>query len=401
MTFFDREKYNKKFLKNPLSQEKKQVDFYFDFLLQMFESDELDEDYFGLINCDDLLESLKNYIRVSKITARGTASSYIGNIRKLYENLETYYGIKNEDIYVNKNFVTYITEKSKVIYATLNKTTDKETATDEEYENLLSNIKEEENKYSYNAAVEGFKKYVYVDNRNKLSDGPDSFRLIRAVCASRFVYEFGIKNKEIVKMKVSDVNLEQGIITRGRYKLRLSEEFKKSLIEYIKIRRYWLLNLEKESAFLFISRNGDEMSINQASNKLFGSIISKSNKKRSKSTDYFARKCLTRMINQGFNSLFIEEITGYKKNTYEKLCESINEDKEYTENKLLDFTKVDRNSKIETKNKSSVRIWKKGFIYCPECGRELKAVADELVLLKKENDEKLYLCCKICGGKYE
>lgn len=402
MTFFNKEKYYSDFIGNINSQEKKQVKFFFDFLQRKLEATELEEEYFALISGDDLLESLEAYIIVSKITAKGTASAYLGSLKKLYENLLSNYGVENTEIYVNKNFVPYVTEKAKKQFAVLNDSIDKETASDEEYEIFLSNIEAEESKYSYDKAVNGLNKYIFIDDRNELSDGPDEFRLIRAVCASRMVAEFGIKNNEINKLKIDDLDLEKGVIKRGQYQLRLTENFRNSLIKYLSIRDYLLSILNKNQNLLFVTRDGDKIPSAQLSNKLFGSIVSNSNEKRSKSSEYFARKSLTRMINQGFNYAMINEITGYKMNTYKQLCAAINNDKEYIKNKLIDFTTSDKDYKVETINKNNMKSSrKKGYLTCENCGKNVKAIAENLVLVKLENDENLYVWCKECGEHYE
>ena len=106
MTEFIVEEYYEKY------QKKTYLDVFFDFLKNKFESNKIYIEYFTLVNEADLLESLDYFILIRKVTARRTASTYIGKLRTLFKDLEKEYGITN-DIFINGNFMPMFDEKVK------------------------------------------------------------------------------------------------------------------------------------------------------------------------------------------------------------------------------------------------------------------------------------------------
>ncbi len=171
-------------------QKKTYLDVFFDFVLDKFDSKKIEGQYFALLNENDLLESLNYFITVRKVTAKQTASAFWGKLKKLYENLEKYYGITN-DFYVNGNFLPELEERARNRYSVLNDTIDKSIATDDQYDILVNEIKEFDQKYSYEEAVEGIEKYLQENNLK--SEELRMFRLICSICATQMVLEYGLK----------------------------------------------------------------------------------------------------------------------------------------------------------------------------------------------------------------
>lgn len=163
---------------------------FFKFLCDKFESEIIDMEYFALVNEADLLESLDYFIVTRKVTARRTASTYMGRIKILFDNLEKYYGITN-DIYVNGNFLPEFEEEVKNRISILNETIDKSIATDEQYDILVNEINEFEQNYSYEGAVEGIDKFL--TENNVKSDALRMFRLICSICATQMVINMVLK----------------------------------------------------------------------------------------------------------------------------------------------------------------------------------------------------------------
>ncbi len=371
-------------------QEKTHTEVLSEFLkTNVFNGDDFDIEDFTLLNENDLLESLIYYIDRNKITSKQTAKAYLGNIKNLFFNLERFYQISNS-VYVNGNFLPNFELEAGKIIANLNDTTDKEIATDNEYEETLKAINELSGQYSFDAAKKGIDKYIDIDSQNSLSDGPDMFRHIRSICATMLVLEYGLKNETIRDMKIDDLDLKSNVIKRGRYELQLSANLKNSFTEYLQIREYLLKRLGITQEFLFVGRDGSSfVGTRDYANKLFSILALQ--KEGSVATAFFAQKCLIRMINQGFNSTLIEEITGYKDRTYKKLCNLINQDEEYIQVKL--------NSFMGLSNHRQPNFLKRGYINCPLCRKEVKATSEELVLIKYPSDKTLYLACNKCGEK--
>lgn len=365
-------------------QKKTYLDVFFDFVLDKFESEKIEGQYFALLNENDLLESLNYFITVRKVTAKQTASAFWGKLKKLYENLEKYYGIAN-DFYVNGNFLPELEERARNRYSVLNDTIDKSIATDDQYDILVNEIKEFEQKYSYEEAVEGIEKYLQENNLK--SEELRMFRLICSICATQMVLEYGFKNNIVRDIKLSDIDLERGIIKRNGYTFPLSAMLKRNLDRYLEIRKYILIRTKKEQEWLFINFDGEPFHTQDYAAKLFYIL---SVLYEGVETDPFARRCLIEMIEKGFNAELISELTGYKDTVYKNVCSIVNSNKEYVEKKLADF--------INEVDNHKTKIMRKGYIYCPICGKPVKAVSDELVLIKKRDDDFLYLACKKCGG---
>lgn len=379
MTEFIAEEYYEKY------QKKTYLDVFFDFLQDKFESEKIDIEYFALVNEADLLESLDYFIVTRKVTARRTALTYVGKLKILFDNLEKYYGITN-DIYVNGNFLPEFEEKVKNRVSILNETIDKSLVSDEQYDALVNEISEFEKKYSYEVAVEGVDKYL-IENNVK-SDALRMFRLICSICATQLVIEYGLKNNIVRDIKLVDIDLEEGTITREKYILPLSAMLKRNLERYLRIRDYVLLKTGKTQDWLFVNFNGESFHKDDFAANLFY-ILGVLNK-GAVETDPFARRCLIEMIEKGFNANLISEITGYKETVYKKVCDIVNANKKQIQRKLSNFINEADNHKI--------KMEKKGYITCPMCGKSVKAVSDELVLIKKKDDSTLYLACKKCGG---
>ncbi len=365
-------------------QKKTFIDVFFDFVLNKFGSEKIEGKYFALLNENDLLESLNYFIAIRKVTAKQTASAFWGKLKKLYDNLEKYYGITN-DFYVNGNFLPELEERAKNRYSLLNDTIDKSIATDEQYDILVNEIKEFEQKYSYEEAIEGIEKYL--QDNNLKSEELRMFRLICSICATQMVLEYGFKNNIVRDIKFSEIDLEKGIIKRNTYTFPLSTMLKKNLDRYLKIRKYILLRTKKEQEWLFINFDGEPFHTPDYAAKLFYILSSLFD---GVETDPFARRCLGEMIEKGFNAELISELTGYKDTVYKNVCNMVNSNKERIQKKMADF--------INEVDNHKTRITRKGYINCPICGTPVKAVSEELVLIKKREDNLLYLACKKCGG---
>lgn len=372
--------YIERFIKND-SHEKTHIEVFLEFVSSIiFDGNEYSIEDFALLNANDLKESLEYYIRKNKITAKQTAGAYLGNLKKFFVNLETYYQVHN-DIVVNGNFVPTFIEETERIISTLNDTVNTGVATDDEYQDLVKKLTNAETKYSYQQAV------LEIDNYldGKSSDNPVGFQRILSICAWRMVIEYGFKNKIIIDIKIGDIDLKKGIIKTGEYMLPIPNELKNNLCDYFKIRSYLLSKLYKSQEVLFIQPNGESIKDQNASEKLFTKVVGDSSSKESKP---YAQRCIERMIKEGFSADIIKSVTGYGDTIYKKTCDFVNKEN-FIQNKLTEFI-------IPTRKK---QVIKKHYINCPICNKEVMATSDNFVLIKKTNDDTLYLYCKECGEK--
>ena len=211
-------------------QDKMYIDVFFKFVADIFDSDKIESEFFALLDEADLIESLDYFIIVRKVTAKQTASTYWGKLKKIYEHLDKYYGVTN-DLFINGNFIPSLETAAKTRISVLNDTIDKSIATDEQYEMLVNEIKSFEQKYLYEEAVDGIDKYL--SENNLVSEGLRMFRYICSICAIQMVLEYGFKNNVVRDLKLCDIDLEKGIISRNEYTLPLSAMLKRNLEKYL------------------------------------------------------------------------------------------------------------------------------------------------------------------------
>lgn len=377
--------YIEKFVVSNL-HEKAQMNVFFKYVSSViFDNDDYIVEDFALLIDDELVESLEYYIQKNRVTAKQTARAYLGNLKNFFSNLEIHYNTYN-DYFSNGDFKPIVYEKAEKIIETLNATVNSETASDDEYTNLAKRIEECAHQYSYDVGKHEIDRFV----NNRTTDLPNMFRLIRSVCAMRMVCEYGIKNSEIIRIKQDDVDLEAGTIKRGKYTLPLPFELKKDITEYIKIRQYLLSNLEKTNERLFIKHDGESISGIDASDKLFRKVIGEGNPVESKS---YAKRCIERMVKEGFSANVIKEITGYSGTIYQSVCDFVDKEGSF-QVKLNRFVLPQTSGEHKKRNSKQIR-----YINCPICHTSIKATAEELVLIKYPGDATLHLACTNCGKR--
>lgn len=364
--------------------EKTQMEVFFEFIsTQIFDDKEYTIEDFVYLNNDDLLESLKYYIKRNKVTAKGTAKAYVVNLKNFFVNLENHYKI-NSDIFVNGNLLpSFIAESDKII-SLLNDKEDNNMATNEECDNLVQKIKVAEQKYSYAAAVSEIDEYVESGYSGQL----DKFRVILSICATQMVLEYGLANRTIIDIKMDDIDLENGIFKRSIYALPIPDAVKSNLNEYVRIRNYLLSKLEITQDKLFIKYDGNPIDAASAADRLFTGVMGENS---SKASAPFAKRCIERMIDAGLNAQLICELTGYQSTVYKNACNFVNVNNlDNIQNKINEFI-------TPTRSRSVRKI---GYMDCPMCGKKsIKATSDEFVLIKKLGDDSLYLACKECGER--
>lgn len=354
---------------------------------EMFNGKDFCAEDFSFLTTDVLINSMTRYMKEKKATARKTAEQYIGCLIQFFKNLEDHYQVKS-DIYVNGNFIPKVRDEILVAWSfyTEESSCDSEIASDEMYNAVDQKINELEKDYCFEIAVEEFNDYLISKSLNKLS----KFAIIRSICATRLVLDFGFTNKIISNIQFDDVDTENGTIRRGRYVLKLSDRLKNYFIEYFRIRRHILQSLQQSSTILFIDHNGKQISNTQVGGKLLSKTISAVISGKNGSQP-FALRVIRQLVIDGFNAETIEEITGYPSGTYLKICKIVNNNySTQIQSKLLEVPKPSC-GKFETRNSE--------YICCPLCGKKVHTASREFVLIKYLEDSNLYLRCKQCGEK--
>lgn len=107
------------------------------------------------------------------------------------------------------------------------------------------------------------------------------------------------------------------------------------------------------------------------------------------SAEIFASRRILEMIDKGIEIRAISKLT----ETSEDRC--IN----FQATNIIDYNDRLNQFFLEDSHLDrKVIIKKRGFFTCPFCGRELKAISDEWVLIQYENSNVKHIACKECKG---
>ena len=101
------EKFSLKKVKNDIDNTKQKA--FIKYLYEIFnlsEEEEFDNDYFSLLNEDDLIESLNYYIKHNSITSKTAGNNYITYLEEFFKILAKSYDIKN-DIFTNVELIQH------------------------------------------------------------------------------------------------------------------------------------------------------------------------------------------------------------------------------------------------------------------------------------------------------
>lgn len=348
------------------------------------------KEYFEIINENDLIESLKYYIVKNHVTAQITADNYISFITSFYEELHEKYGVTNE-IFLNLEMKRRFLKRTKVITASLRKTESKDIASDEQYETLRNGLKDAMSHFEYNGIRQELVEYRNKSNKN----ATQYYRLLSTITVS-IILEYAIKQISIAKLLLSDLNLEDKYIRINGYKLPLNDDMVRLFNLYLPLRSFILQTFSESREWLFVTAEGQSClrptkgGKGQINYDCFFKIVGDYMEGK-KSLTLFANKRIIEMIRAGVDISTISELTEKPASTIAILDNASREQKQ-KENELLAFLKEDRNN---------FKIKRKGYIDCPYCGNSYEAVSENWLLVQFTKDEKLYLACKECQGKYE
>jgi hypothetical protein len=354
-------------------------------------SEKFDNEYFSLFTDDDLIESLKYYIAKNGITAQVTASNYVTYIRDFFKLLSEDYGIKN-DTFVNVNLYEQLLLKSKGVISNLKKSDSKYIASDEQYEMLNCGI----NDYLDNLNTsEIFEEIVKFKNREvkKIK----FYNRFVSIIAVKLIMKFALGSQTTISLELNSLDIINNIIIINGFKLQLDEELNQLLEKYLKIREYVVNLYSIEENKLFIKPNGDpyvKNRINRINYPEYSSFfIILKDKINTNAADLFTARRILEMLDKGID---VSTISKLSDKSIEKCIElqTANTSEEDVDRKLQVFLYdyILTNRKIITK--------KKGYLKCPFCGNDVKAISEEWVLVQFENDSIKHLACKNCRGEY-
>lgn len=385
MDKFDLSKYKEKNTK-----EKVFIEFIYLKCGYEYKSPSFENIYFSLFTIDDFLESLEYYISTYHITAKITAQNYLTFIKNFYEMLNEKYNIRN-DIFFNFELKDELDTRAKDIILLLKDTENKNIATDEQCEMLDTGINEFLLNHNIEQIYDDFCKIKNSKTTNR------NYNRFVSIIAIKIIMEYALTNLITVSLAMENLDVDNKMLLVNGFNLPLSEELSVLIKDYLRVRTEILKNNAIESNFLFVKSNGEAYKKSYETRENVCDVVNffaiMADVLETQSTDIFASKTILGMLEKGVDVSTIYKLT----NKSEKKC---------IELQNISYTDTERNNKLVSifNSKSSrkqISTVKKGFIKCPFCGCEVKAVSDNLVLVKFEEDELEYLACKGCKGTIE
>ncbi len=351
-------------------------------------SDEFENEFFSLFTVDDLIESMKYYIEKDSITAKITAQNYITNIGEFFDMLRTY-GIVN-DIFTDISLKNQLYTKAKEATLLLKDSESKDIADDELYEKLKSGLDEYFRRLVINDIYEELDriksgKLKYVSLYNRFISG----------IAIKIITQYALSNLTTISLNIEDVDIDNSTLTVNGFILELTDELKNLLKDYLRIRAYVLRTSSMTEGKLFVKHNGEPYikyrndRRNSPNYVAFFYILK--DIVNTRSAEIFASRRILELLNKGLDISTVAQLSGISKEKCEELQEK-NQNKEEANKKLSAILSGDK--EIDKK----IIVNKKGFLKCPFCGKDTKAISDDWVLVQlKENGIK-YLACGVCKG---
>lgn len=128
-------------------------------------------------------------------------------------------------------------------------------------------------------------------------------------------YSTGIRVSELVKIKISDVELSENRIkidgkgNKERYVL-YGDILKEKMLKYVKDGRKKLLK-EKQSKYLFLNKNGDKLT-ERGVRVIIDNILKKAGEKNHISPHMIRHTFATHMLNEGADLKIVQELLGHE-----------------------------------------------------------------------------------------
>lgn len=347
--------------------------------------------YFEIIDEELLVASLNYYIRRQNANAKITAKNYISNITKFFNMLADDYGLTNQ-IFKDKDKYEQLKNKASEIIDKLNDKAKKEIASENDY-NLLN-----EKINLYCKTVDKEKKYIELELQKSYetsSNRADKYIFLVSCITTKMVLLYGMKNKEILNLKIDDIDIQTNTIKVSKYFLIIDEKLNNLIEVYLECRNLILLlnNIKNDNFFinhkgkLFVNSDG-----NLDADKFFRIV---KHTFENVSIDPFSNRRKMEMIRLGQDICTISEKTGSSIASCEVIQRIFNEEVNADSNiydsieeiKPFSFDKSDENEEMVTTD----------YMICPNCHSHITPAESDWVLLLKDNGIK-YLVCKNCKG---
>ena len=223
----------------------------------------------------------------------------------------------------------------------------------------------------------------------------DYYKFI-SILSTKLIMKYALGNKMVVLLELKDFDLKLNCLYIKNFVLQLDDEIINIIQEYLKIREYILNIYDKQESKMFIKHNG-EIFIkdinNPKSTPEYGAFFRIMNEIiNTCSAELLSTRRILEMIDYGIDISTIAKINDCSTNKIISLQSKSHEEDDINQ-KLSAFYKSG------IKNDEKIFINKKGFLKCPFCNKEVKAISDEWVLVQFNKDEEKHLACRKCRGE--
>ncbi|ENH96740.1 hypothetical protein J416_09189 [Gracilibacillus halophilus YIM-C55.5] len=258
----------------------------------------------------DIIKSLDFYIEKNNITAIDTAQRYSSAVKEfllfLYENYQVTNQELNYELYIppfkDKSYRGQVNKHINKLEkeGILNKSTSFQNFDTLEINNLLNECNQILN--SRESYLMAQKKQVY-------------FNKYRSAIMIKIILLMGITYREIIKMKINDISLENNYVKINGFIVRIPINLLKQLRQYINLLQS--LNTKERIENLFIEFNGDRISSQTSTTSNFiNSLLGRGD------LTGLIKYITTSMINEGINETIIKQVTGISDVLYSE-CHNI------------------------------------------------------------------------------
>ena len=328
---------------------------------------------FGKLDKNDLLKCFERYVVESP--SKQAAGDFRRTMLALCEKICVDYRLEN-DFLKNAKEINDFNETVKVWIELLEEPQSRECMSSADYKILDTEIQalfdtyNLEDKINDSITIKNYKPNYYG-------------RLVSAI-ALKLIQKFGLDNKVVPNLKISDLNMQDRIINVNGFQLPMNEEIVSCMKLYLKYREQ-IVN-EDLTDILFIKKNGTPYT-DKNGKPDSGQLFLLMDKALGHTTTTGLRyKTIINLVSKGANINLLSGLTGVKKETIAEICI---EEKENLEDLFRDTDNA--NTRIQ-------KLGKKGLIRCPFCGNYEDAISENWILIQVAGEDTKHIACRKCRG---
>ena len=288
---------------------------FLEYIAQKYDGDKIN--VLANLNEKDIINSLQCYIDTG-VQYQITANNYFTYIKKLYDDLELKYGIKNS-LFTDKGRFNTLSEQIKQFISKLKQSSLKEIASSEEYKQMRAEVDRVQGWVDENT--------VYEEIINRDSGITKHYIRLLSVIATRLVLDYGFKGNILTGIEKNDYDIEKNILHINGIDLNLSEDYKSVFNLYLEARDLAVSKNEDKTNMLFVNSFGEDFKAKEIENRkkqpnygtlycIAGDLIN------SVSMEKYAYYRIIQFIDRNVDVITLNKLTGFSVSTVERLLVS-------------------------------------------------------------------------------